>query len=137
MSEVLYEQYKDALRRGHVAARRDINVLDDHPLAGPEQLDPDVARLAVVLPVVPSDLAQRYAADGSDAVIAFLPVDHAVGIAERLERRVRELLLAALDLLQTQHVGPFLLEQAHDLVDAQADRIDIPGGYGEAHRPPI
>ena len=95
--------------------------------AGPEQLDPDVPRLAVILPVVPGDLAQRHAADGGDPVIALLPVDHAVHVAERFEGRVRELLLAALDLLQAQHVGPLLLEQTYDLADPQADRIDVPG----------
>ena len=63
----------------------------------------------------------RQAADGGDAVITLLPVDHSVGVSERFERRVRELLLAALDLLQAQHVGPLLLEQADDLIDAQAD----------------
>jgi hypothetical protein len=113
---------------GNVAARRDVDVLENHPLARPEQLDPDVARLAVVLPVVPADFLKRNAADRGDAVVTLLPMDNAMGVPGRLERRMRELLLAALDLLQTQHVGPFLLEQAHDLVDAQADRIDVPGG---------
>src|SRR4029079_16407310 len=113
---------------GHVAPGRDVDVLEDHPLAWSEQLDPDVARLAVVLPVVPADLAQFDAADGGDAVIALLPVNRAVAVAERLERSMRELLLAALDLLQAQHVGCVLGKKARDLLDAQADRIDVPGG---------
>jgi hypothetical protein len=70
----------------------------------------------------------RDPADRRDAVVALLAVNDAMRVAERLERRVRELLLAALDFLQAQHIRPLLLEQAGDLVDPQADRVDVPSG---------
>src|SRR5690606_40373150 len=115
----------------HVAAGGDVDVLEDHALTRAEQLDPDVARLAVVLPIVPGDLSQRNAADRGDAVVALLPVHDAMGVADRLERGVPKLLLAALDLLEAQHVARLLFEEAGDLIDAQADGIDVPGGYGD------
>src|SRR5690606_15769736 len=113
---------------GNVATGRDIDVLDHQALPLAEQLDADVAGFAVVLPVVLRELAERYPADRGYAVVTLLPVHHAMPVAERLERRVRELLLAALDLLQAQHVGRVLADEAFDLRDPQADRIDVPGG---------
>jgi hypothetical protein len=64
-------------------------------------------------------------------VITLLPVHDAVDIAERLERLVRELRLLALDLLQAQDVRAVLGKEAYDLIDPQADRVDVPGGDGE------
>src|SRR5690606_28329442 len=115
---------------GHVAAGGDVDVLEDHALTRAQQFDPYVARLAVVLPVVPGNLSQWNAADRGDAVVALLPVDGAGGVADCLGRGVRELLFAALDLLEAQHVGRLLFEEAGDLIDAQADGIDVTGGYG-------
>ena len=84
--------------------------------------------LAVVLPVVLAEFAERDAADRRDAVVALLPVDDAMGIAELLEGLVREQRFDRLDLLQAEHVGRLLDKEALDLSDAQADRIDVPGG---------
>jgi hypothetical protein len=57
-----------------------------------------------------------------------------MGIAGALEGVVGEKMLGALDLLQAQHVGPLLAEEAKDLLDAQADRIDVPGGDRDHRR---
>ncbi len=94
---------------GNVAARRDVDVLDHQPCAGAVQLDTDVARLAVVLPVVAGEFGEGHFADRGDAVIALLPVDRLVDVAEIGERLRRELVFLALDLLQAQHVGPLRL----------------------------
>src|SRR6185369_14208984 len=75
---------------GNVAAGGNVDVLQHHALPGTEQFYADVPRLAIVLPVMPRDLAQRDAADRGDAVIALLPMDHPVRVAGGLEHLVRE-----------------------------------------------
>ncbi len=45
----------------------------------------------------------------------------------------RELPLAALDLLQAEYVRRLLLDEAGDLLGAQADGIDVPGAEAKAH----
>jgi hypothetical protein len=49
------------------------------------------------------------------------------------EGRDGELALAALDLLQADHVGRRFAGEAGHLRGAQADGIDVPGGESEAH----
>ena len=46
----------------------------------------------------------------------------------------RELALAALDLLQAQHVGGLFLDEAGGLFGAQADGVDVPGADSQTHR---
>ena len=113
---------------GNVAAGRDVDIFQHQALSGTEQFDPDMARFAIGLPVIAGHFAQRDPADRGHPVIALLPVDRAVRVAQRFEGFVREVLFLGLDLLQAQHVGLLLFQEAHDLVDPQADRIDVPGG---------
>src|SRR5690606_30090999 len=112
----------------NVAACGDVDVLEHQALALAEELDADMARFPVILPVMPRKLAQRDPADRGDTMIALLALDRAMSVAERLERGVRELLLETLDLLQAQHVGLLCLHKACDLIDPQANRIDVPRG---------
>ncbi len=115
---------------GDVAAGGDIDVLEHHALAGPEQLDPDMARLAVVLPVVPAENSlQRDAADRGDPVIALLPVDRLVDVAQVGERLVPGSLLGRL-LISCRHStsGASSVRKRSTLRHAQAHRIDVPGG---------
>jgi hypothetical protein len=44
-----------------------------------------------------------------------------------------ELVLQAFDLLQAQDVGPALGDEPGDLLDAQADGVDVPGGDAQGH----
>jgi hypothetical protein len=44
-----------------------------------------------------------------------------------------ELGLLTLDLLQAQDVGRLFVDEARDLLGAQADGVDIPGGDTKAH----
>jgi hypothetical protein len=55
-------------------------------------------------------------------------------VAQRLEGLVREEFIGALGLLQAQHVGLAQLQEALDVCDPQANRIDVPGGNGQTHR---
>ena len=111
---------------GFVAARRDIDVLDDHPLVV-GQLDPDMARFAIVLPVVAAEFPERRFRYRRDAVIALLPMHGKMLVSQRAERLVGKLVLLALDLLQAQHIGRLLFDEALDDGHAQADGIDVPG----------
>ncbi len=95
---------------------------------GIEELDPDVTRLAVILPVVLREIPKRHPADSGDAVIAFLPMDRDVFVSQGAYRLVGELMLLALDLLEAQHVGRLFGQEAFDLRQAQPHRIDVPGG---------
>jgi hypothetical protein len=76
-------------------------------------------------------LADRHAADRGDAVIALLPADRLMGVAQRRQRLGGEQVALALDLLQAQDVGRGFGKQLFDQADAQAGRIDVPGGDSE------
>jgi hypothetical protein len=67
------------------------------------------------------------------AVPALLAGDLQVRQAGGDEGLAWKLGLLALDLLQAQHVGPLLVDEAGDLLGAQADGVDVPGGDTEAH----
>jgi hypothetical protein len=58
-------------------------------------------------------------------------MDSDVVIAQPFEHLAREQRCRTFDFLQAQHVGLFLSQKAFDLFDAQADRIDVPGGNGD------
>src|SRR6478752_6469205 len=71
--------------------------------------------------------------DDGDAVIALLPVQRDVLVAEPLEALQRKGVVDALGLLETQHVRPRALEKLRDQIDAQPHRIDVPGCQGKTH----
>ncbi len=54
-------------------------------------------------------------------------------VAQRLEGLMREELVGALGFLEAEHVGLAQLQEAFDVGDPQADRIDVPGGDGQTH----
>jgi len=66
-------------------------------------------------------------------VIALLAVERDVLVAKLLETLQRKRIVDAFRFLQTQHIRPHGLDELRDKIDAQAHRIDIPGGEGEAH----
>src|SRR6478752_3342275 len=71
--------------------------------------------------------------DDGDAVIALLPVQRDVLVAEPLEALQRKGVVDALGLLEAQHVRPRALEKLRDQIDAQPHRIDVPGCQGKTH----
>src|SRR5690606_31021267 len=62
-----------------------------------------------------------------NAVETLLPMGRDI-IAERLERRAREGLVEALDLLKSDDVGPGDLEPVQDHRQAGIDAVDVEGG---------
>src|SRR5690348_16663556 len=54
-------------------------------------------------------------------------------IAEPLEALERKGVVRAFRFLETQNIGPRALDEFGDKIDAQADRVDVPGGDGEGH----
>jgi hypothetical protein len=77
---------------------------------------------------------KRQARDDGDPVIAFLAKLGDVAIAQLLERRRRKLALRAFGLLKAEDVWGVLLQKAHNRSNAQADRINVPGGNFQFHR---
>src|SRR5215217_2045102 len=74
---------------------------------------------------------ERKARKHDDAVIALLSVEGDVLITEAPEALERKLVVRALGLLQTEDIRPRRLDELRDQIDAQAHRIDVPGGDGE------
>ena len=91
-----------------------------------------MAAVALLAEIAAVDVGEGMARDDGDAVIALLPVERDVPVAELVERGGREIRVRAFRLLQAQHVGLLLLQEAGDGLDAQADRVDVPGDDGEA-----
>src|SRR5690606_24617961 len=65
--------------------------------------------------------------------IALLAVDRDMSVAQRVKSLEGKKLVGALRLLQAQDVGRALGKQALDQRQAQANRIDVPGGDGKRH----
>src|SRR3974377_547442 len=95
--------------------------------------DGNVATVLLPAESLHVDPLERYARDHRDAVIALLPVERDVLIAEPLEALERKSLVRALRLLQAEYVRPHRLDELGDEIDAQADRIDVPGRDREGH----
>jgi hypothetical protein len=76
---------------------------------------------------------ERQLRDHGDTVIALLPVQRDVLIAEPLEALPRKGVVDAFGFLQAQHVGPVRLDELGDEIDAQPHRIDVPGCQGKTH----
>jgi hypothetical protein len=53
--------------------------------------------------------------------------------AHLFEGGARELIRRAFDLLQHQNVGSPFGDEPGDLIDAQADGVDVPGGEAKGH----
>jgi hypothetical protein len=63
----------------------------------------------------------------------FWPGDLQVRQAGGGEGLAWKLALLALDLLQAQDIGRLLVDEAGDLLGAEADGVDVPGGDTKAH----
>ena len=78
-------------------------------------------------------VGERHFRQNGDAVIAFLAEDEAVREAEIGHEVMGEQLGRDLDLLQAEHVGVDLGDDAPERLLAQADRVGVPGGDLEVH----
>ena len=67
-------------------------------------------------------------------MIALLAIQGGVHVAEAVESLQRKRVIGAFRLLQADQVGPRRLDVAVTRLDAQADRIDVPGRQREWHR---
>ncbi len=95
--------------------------------------DRDVARIEIAAEHADVSGVERQPRDHGDAVIALLTVQRDVLVAEPPEAFQRKGVVGAFGFLQAQHIRPHRPEEFGDQVDAQAHRIDIPGGQGELH----
>ena len=120
----------------NVAAGRHVEIMQHQRLRKlrffPERYR-DVPRVDLVAERPDVGRLERQARDDGDAVIALLPVQRDMLIAEPLEALQRKRIVDAFGLLQAQHIRPRALQEFGDDVDAQAHRIDVPGGDGEPH----
>src|SRR5690606_15970624 len=69
-----------------------------------------------------------------------VPLAHAVVrhlVPGHLEGQVRELVVAALRLLDRQDVGAGAVEERQDAVEAGTDGVDVPGGQAHGRRLPV
>ncbi len=87
----------------------------------------DMARLAIVLPVMAPAVVKRQARQDRHAMMHFLPIEFVVNIAARMEQRGGKDDVLRLGFLQAENVGLLLVEQALDDAGARAHRIDVPG----------
>ena len=121
---------------GLVAAGRHVIVMNGHRVAQLcllAQRDADVAAVDLAAIALQRLGIERQPRDHGDAVIALLAVERDVLIAEPLEALQRKGVVRALGFLQAQHVGTDRLEELGNEVDAQPDRIDVPGGELDLH----
>src|SRR5690606_40463416 len=87
----------------------------------------DAAGVALATDVQPGAVNDGQAAGDRHPVPALLAADAQVGQAHVDEGLTRELVLGAFDLLQAQDVRGVFGDETGDLIDAQADRADVPG----------
>ena len=127
-------------RIGNIAAGRHVEIMQHQRLCELRLLAErhrDVARIELVAEGADIRALERQLRDHGDAVIALLPVQRDMLVAETLEALQREGVVDALRLLQAKHVGPRRFEKFGDDIDAQAHRIDVPRCQGEPHGPDV
>jgi hypothetical protein len=77
---------------------------------------------------------ERKAREHHHAVVALLPVERHVLVAEALETLERKPVVGTLCFLRAQDVRANRFHEFGNAVDAQPHRIDVPGGNGQSHR---
>ena len=125
----LLTEFRILLAVGDVAAGGDIDILDPDSALEPRA---DMARLAIVLPVVAARIGQRHPAQDRHTMMHALAVQLLVDIAEAREQIGREGVVAGLGFLKAKDVGLLVGDQPLDQRRAGADRIDIPRSDLEA-----
>ena len=105
----LVGEFRIDLRVRLVAAGRYIEIVDAD--LGSVDIDPhgEMTRIADLAEILPDDVLEGPLRKGRDAVIALLPMNGDVLIAQRPEGLFRKLVVGALGLLQAQDVGRLAL----------------------------
>ena len=93
----------------------------------------DVAGVVPAAHAHHAPIAKGQAGQDRDPVVALLACIGEVGVIDGAQALGREAVVRALGFLQAEHVGPRLREEAADVPEAQAHRVDVPGRDGEAH----
>ena len=122
---------------GNVAAGRDVEIVEQDRIAADVERGLDVPAILLAAAVMDVGGGERHLRDDRHAVVGLHALDQPVLVTQRLERHVREELVRALGLLQAKYVRLAQPQVAFDVTDPQADRIDVPGGNGEAHCPAL
>ena len=120
----------------HIAACRDIEIMDRDARGGFGVRRESHGNVTGIRPAAHfhhGPLRKGKTGQDRDAVIALLTRMNDMVIAAGLEVLEREAVVGTLGFLQAQHVGPPGLEKPADMIDAQADRVDVPGRDGELH----
>ena len=76
-------------------------------------------------------VVQRVAAHDGDPVVGLFP-EYGSLVSGRLERRERKVLIADLELLEAQNIGPHGVEPVDDVLLARPDGVHVP--RGDLHR---
>src|SRR6202035_1040964 len=114
---------------GLIAARRHVEVMHYRGIAQARLLaecHPDMPAVGLAAEIALVDRVERYARDDRDAVVALLPVERDVVVAEPRETLARKLVVRALGLLQAEHVRPLRLDELRHQIDAQPHGIYVP-----------
>ena len=96
---------------GNVAAGGDIDILEPDAAVEPGA---DMARLAIVLPVVAPGVVKRQPRQDRDAMVHLLAVELVMDVAARMEQVGREDMILRLGFLQAEDVRLLLVEEAFD-----------------------
>src|SRR5690606_5509059 len=125
------------VRVGLVAARRHVEIMQQH--LAPARLEPDgqVAAITDGAEIAPLDCRDRAAGNGGNTVIALLAMDLDMAVADVAECLERKLVVRALGFLQAQNVGLGPLEKLDHQGETQANRVDVPGSNRQAHALPV
>ena len=116
---------------GHVEVMQDDGIAKAGPFA---QHGRDVPAVGLAAKRLDREAFERQARKNDHPVIALLPVERHVLVAQALETLERKAVVGALGLLQTEDVGPHRLDESRYRLDAQPHRIDVPRRDRQPHR---
>ncbi len=117
----------------HIAARRDVEAVHGERPGRKRHVRREMPAIAPAAPVGRGLVErERDAREDRDAVIPLHPPAQHVRVAERARRPVREQLVRHLGLLQEDQVGIEAANHPLQVRQAQAERVDVPGGESQA-----
>ena len=132
----LVGEFRIGLGIGDVAAGRDVEIMDGDAGCGTGALIEHDGHVAGVIALAHRHcllLGEGQLRDDGDAIIALVADEGLMDIARLRKGLGRELLVRRLGLLQAEDIGLMIPEELRDHPDAQAHRVDVPGGDGELH----
>ena len=115
---------------GHVEIMHRDRIAQSRPLS---QHRGDVPAISLAAERFDVEALERQSREHDYPVVALLPVESGVLVAQPLETLERKPIVRTFRLLQAEHVRPHRLHEFRHSLDAQSHRVDVPGGEGEAH----